>query len=316
MASNNLIITIPEPCHENWNNMHPDEKGRFCNSCQKSVYDFSNKTNDEILYVLNEKKAEKVCGRFRVAQVNKPICYTINLQKLPKHISFTKAFTIAILIAFGTMLVSCTDESGKKVDSIELANADKVDNIMGFSIPQVIPEQSDSGITEIVSQADYIVGAMSWDPHPPVSPLIDSTIMETDSVIYKKSEEVYSVMGGIGSYYIVDETVDSIRVDSNSLSNKLIPTTLDPKSDFQFGVYPNPSNGVFNVKYEVLKPSDVSITIYDLTGKIVQSVVQQMNQHAGNYIIPVSLSNLSNGIYICKIVTSEKEKAIKFVVEN
>lgn len=316
MASNNLIITIPEPCHEDWNNMHPDEKGRFCNSCQKSVYDFSNKTNDEILYVLNEKKAEKVCGRFRVAQVNKPICYTINLQKLPKHISFTKAFTIAILIAFGTMLISCTDESGKKVDSIELANADKVDNIMGFSIPQVIPELSDSGFTEIAEPSVYIAGAMNWVAPPPISTEEEITEIETDSVIYNKLGEGYSVMGGIGSYYTDAEAFDTTKVDTSSISNKIIQSTLDPKNDFQFGVYPNPSNGVFNVKYEVLKPSDVSVTIYDLTGKLVQSIVNQSNQHTGNYIIPVSLGNISNGIYICKIVTSEKEEAIKFVIEN
>jgi hypothetical protein len=26
-------------CDQNWNNMKPDTDGRFCNSCQKKVYD-------------------------------------------------------------------------------------------------------------------------------------------------------------------------------------------------------------------------------------------------------------------------------------
>ena len=33
--------TIPKVCQENWLQMNPDEKVRFCNLCQKNVFDFS-----------------------------------------------------------------------------------------------------------------------------------------------------------------------------------------------------------------------------------------------------------------------------------
>ena len=48
MKISNLIIRIPEPCHEDWNAMQPDAKGKFCGSCNKAVFDFSNKTDNEI----------------------------------------------------------------------------------------------------------------------------------------------------------------------------------------------------------------------------------------------------------------------------
>lgn len=33
--------TIPKVCQENWLQMSADEKVRFCNLCQKNVFDFS-----------------------------------------------------------------------------------------------------------------------------------------------------------------------------------------------------------------------------------------------------------------------------------
>ena len=45
---NKYKITIPEPCHENWDEMTPRENGRFCMSCSKTVVDFTSMLPDEI----------------------------------------------------------------------------------------------------------------------------------------------------------------------------------------------------------------------------------------------------------------------------
>ncbi|WP_309608991.1 hypothetical protein [Flavobacterium sp.] len=45
------MITIPNPCTENWNKMSKTEKGRFCNSCNKLVIDFS-KMKNKIIFLL------------------------------------------------------------------------------------------------------------------------------------------------------------------------------------------------------------------------------------------------------------------------
>lgn len=41
-------LRIPEPCHENWEDMTPNERGRFCQNCQKDVIDFTQATPSEI----------------------------------------------------------------------------------------------------------------------------------------------------------------------------------------------------------------------------------------------------------------------------
>ena len=55
-------LHIPKPCHENWEMMTLAERGRFCQSCQKHVMDFSGKSKEEIIETLLHI-SEPVCGR-------------------------------------------------------------------------------------------------------------------------------------------------------------------------------------------------------------------------------------------------------------
>lgn len=50
-------IHIPEPCHENWDKMTPQEQGRFCASCAKVVHDVTKLSDDEILKTYEENNA-------------------------------------------------------------------------------------------------------------------------------------------------------------------------------------------------------------------------------------------------------------------
>lgn len=65
-----LTIQIPQPCHERWDAMQPAERGRFCASCQKTVVDYTNFSDQELVRLLN-KSSETGCGRFRDEQLNR-----------------------------------------------------------------------------------------------------------------------------------------------------------------------------------------------------------------------------------------------------
>ena len=66
----NIQILVPGPCGENWDDMLPSGNGRFCGSCQKTVVDFTNMLDGEVLAWLADAN-KKVCGRFDADQLNR-----------------------------------------------------------------------------------------------------------------------------------------------------------------------------------------------------------------------------------------------------
>jgi CarboxypepD_reg-like domain/Carboxypeptidase regulatory-like domain/Secretion system C-terminal sorting domain len=76
-----ITLSIPEPCHEDWNKMTPSQQGRFCGSCQKDVIDFTAMTDDELFRFFAEKKSTNVCGRTLAYQLNTPIAKPVEHKK-------------------------------------------------------------------------------------------------------------------------------------------------------------------------------------------------------------------------------------------
>jgi len=69
---NNIHLQVADPCHENWNTMTASEQGRYCQSCCKTVTDFSMMTDKEILNHLSKRDAD-VCGRFSADQLDRTL---------------------------------------------------------------------------------------------------------------------------------------------------------------------------------------------------------------------------------------------------
>ncbi|HJY62551.1 MAG TPA: phospholipase D-like domain-containing protein, partial [Ignavibacteria bacterium] len=60
--------------------------------------------------------------------------------------------------------------------------------------------------------------------------------------------------------------------------------------------YPNPFNPVTNIEYSIPKSGKVLLKIYDITGKEVQTIVNELQQ-AGTYKAEMKALNMASGVY-------------------
>ena len=66
------MFKIKDPCSEDLSSMTPEEKGKFCDKCSKTVHDFTEKSDQEIFDTIKDS-VEQVCGHFRKSQINRSI---------------------------------------------------------------------------------------------------------------------------------------------------------------------------------------------------------------------------------------------------
>jgi len=74
--------------------------------------------------------------------------------------------------------------------------------------------------------------------------------------------------------------------------------------------FPNPFNADTKIKYEILKPGNVTIQIFDITGNIIE-IIRDSRQETGQYTINWNASNYSTGIYIIQLQVEEFTQSIK-----
>ena len=79
-------------------------------------------------------------------------------------------------------------------------------------------------------------------------------------------------------------------------------------------VQPNPINESANFSYELKQDSRVRFGIYDITGRLINTLVDN-NQYAGQHNIIWSPKSLKKGFYIARLQTNNGETSLKLIVQ-
>ncbi|MCB0803451.1 MAG: T9SS type A sorting domain-containing protein [Flavobacteriales bacterium] len=109
-----------------------------------------------------------------------------------------------------------------------------------------------------------------------------------------------------GSSFTGDVSIDDVQLYDKS--NNVLETANQLNG---ITVYPNPSNGVFNINI----PSDsknLRLEVTDISGKVVQ---EAFINKASNSIYKLDLSKLSKGIYLMKVSDNNYSKSEKLIIK-
>lgn len=91
---------------------------------------------------------------------------------------------------------------------------------------------------------------------------------------------------------------------------------LAPYQAREFGLkqnYPNPFNPLTTIGYNIPSEGRVVIKVFDLIGNEIATLTDNTAQ-SGYYEIKFDASNLSSGLYICRIKHESASKSIKMIV--
>lgn len=104
MKASAAKISIPVPCHEDWNKMTDQQMGRHCDSCNKVVVDFTQSSQQEVIDYMHIHQNEKVCGRVNPEILEPSVFANFQSDKLTR----LKIFACALFMVFGSSLFGCS----------------------------------------------------------------------------------------------------------------------------------------------------------------------------------------------------------------
>lgn len=129
----------------------------------------------------------------------------------------------------------------------------------------------------VYNSSNQVVATLSGDEIPEPIVLESSTMFITWNTNSSVRGE-----GWTAEYYL-----DGVGVDEN------------PDNNINLTIYPNPSDGVFNVNFEEQTSENVELVVTDISGKLVNRT--QLKNASGIYNSKIDLSNQPKGIYILSI---------------
>ncbi len=297
-----LHLRVPEPCHENWNEMTPADKGRHCNACSKVVVDFTVMSDRQIIDYF-AKTTHKTCGHFTASQLNRTII------KPKKPLKYLK-YLWQILIP--AMLVSCGIDTGKKrqisnakatIEKVEQSDDLEISGMLLTKINSVnLPDIALDIVPIVQGDVKYLSITKGFTVPVVIS---DSTIeqcplipTEYTTVIIENIHVNNDSTVGIDSVIASTDTVNILKVAVVDPIKSYLSQALRTPS---FRIYPNPINANQPLHIQFLKAGNYQLQVFDNAGKLYTSATY--NNIVANQTVNLNLSaSLAKGMYYVRCI--------------
>lgn len=147
----------------------------------------------------------------------------------------------------------------------------------------------------------------NWEPVILTCNCIIKGINDMEGVVINNQFQLYIATDGSGiwKYYDKVTKVENEEIIYNGF--------------YLYQNYPNPFNPETNISFEILDNDRVTLKIYDLLGKEIAALLNDVYKQAGFYSVKWDSKNsqgkpMPSGIYICRLVSGNQSKIIKMTL--
>ena len=297
-------INIPEPCSENWNEMTPNEKGAFCQKCALDVYDFTNKSGDEIRDILTLNIGSRVCGRIEPKQLEN-LNDDFSAWRMTNKQSYHRAWVFTLFVVFGMTLFSCEEDEVPAVKKLQ------------ETAQTILSEAPDSDTIEvgelITTDHDMTTGQVRYVVEP-VDPAVPEVLEMLGEMVYYEEVPIeepvvvpernvrfitYQLGGMVASVHYNEYLIDSAKLNSCE------------DSKMSGLVYPNPASNQTTLKVNMPSRGKAEIELFGLNGQKVRTI-HSGRIKKGESEYPIDLSDLETGLYLIVIYSNGNKETVKF----
>jgi hypothetical protein len=118
---------------------------------------------------------------------------------------------------------------------------------------------------------------------------------------------------GVGNFVQMSPSFSAENIDpSSGLDDEL--NSLTPMEYILEPNFPNPFNPVTNISFSLPEPGEVSLSIYDMSGKLVDIIFNSENCAAGYYSYQWNAQSFSSGLYIAVLQSQTMRLTQKMIL--
>lgn len=297
---------IEERCTQNWDDMPKTSNGTYCDQCSMEVYDFTNKSSEEIRAMLYQFRDKQLCTRMTVEQENALNKY-FELWQLSTRKHMQRATLFTFLIVFGLSIVSCSQESDKQ--QIESVRQQAIELLNTSETSHNTTEITDPTSDEIeIAQVEL---TESKDTIEYIEEMRLEEIICEGEVTVEIPEREY-VLGGAVMHRV--EYVNYLEEVVPEKDKQYDDQGREIPTEYDLIAFPNPTAGLTNLKLEIPEKSELNISVHNVSGQEIHDF-KTREYFPGTHELGFDLTDHPTGMYLV-IVQSEKFKKIVRVIKH
>jgi len=301
-----IKLSIPTPCHEDWNAMSAKEKGRYCSSCQKTVVDFTGMSDSGVAAFFKNVDGP-VCGRFFADQLERPL-------RIPKkRISWIRYFfTIALPAVLWSQRSNAQGEvrvkTEQQVPGEKRAVADTalviisgtVIDVNGNPIPFATVRLKDANLGAKCDEK----GEFKFQMNKAIGTL-EITAVGYDQRECKVSSQPMRIF--MSQSFLGEVVVFKCFTRKAAVVQKEKKLAIDSTSN-SFSISPNPalSHGIIKIGREKLQKGNYLVEVVNASGVVIQTAMADFKQSRS---IQLSLDMSMTGMYYLRLSRSGSSKS-------